>query len=120
MPCRYDPGPEDYLRSEKDKNVKLTKALDKLTRENDQLREALLNLINNRDYVLPQAVVKKVKTAQSKHRKEDLARLEKTFREQIASGEAFDEDLYRLLGLVIMADPEKELQPQLGFDPDDF
>jgi predicted transcriptional regulator len=120
MPCRYDPGPEDYLRDEKRKTEKLTKELDKLTRENDQLREALLNMINDKDYVLPAAVVKKVKTNQTKHRKEDLVRLEKTFREMIASGEGDAPELYENLGRVMTADPTEELEPQLGFNPDDF
>lgn len=111
MPCTYDPGPSDYLRDERAKNEKMKKDLDRLTHENDQLREALLNLINDRDYVLPEPVVKKVSENQTKHRKEDLKRLKKTFIES--------EDATRL-GLVILADPTKPLEPQLGFDPDDF
>lgn len=110
-PCTYDPGPEDYLRSERAKNEKMKKDLDRLTVENDRLREALLNIINDKDYQLPAAVVKEVTKSQEKHRKEDLARLKKTF---LASKDA------ERLGLVILADPSKELEPQLGFNPDDF
>lgn len=111
MPCRYDPGPEDYLRGERAKNEKLTKDLDKLTRENDMLREALLKLITDPTYKVPAAVVKKVSTDQTKHRKEDLKRLEKAFRESRDAEK---------LGKVMLADPTKPLEPQLGFDPDAF
>lgn len=120
MPCRYDPGPEDYLRSEKVKTEKLTKDLDRLTKENDRLREALLNLINDKDYQLPAAVVKAVTKNQVKHRKEDLARLEKTFRQSIKDAEGDQPELFELLGRVLTADPDKDLTPQLGFDPDDY
>jgi len=126
MPCRYDPGPEDYLRSERQKVEKLTKDLDKLTHENDQLREALLRLINDPNYKLPQAVVKKVKTNQVKHRKEDLKRLEKTFRDDIANGVTgitrgtVQTSIYEILGKIVAADPNEPLEPQLGFDPDEF
>lgn len=111
MPCIYDPGPEDHLRDERAKNEKMRKDLDHLTHENDQLREALLNLINDRNYVLPEPVVQTVSENQTKHRKEDLKRLKKTFMES--------EDALRL-GLVILADPTKPLEPQLGFNPDEF
>jgi phosphoribosylaminoimidazole-succinocarboxamide synthase len=111
MPCRYDPGPEDYLRTEKQKVAKLTKDLDKLTAENDRLREALLNLINDKDYVLPAEVVKEVQAEQVKHRKADLKRLERVF--------LTNKDALRL-GKVLLADPKKPLEPQLGFDADEF
>jgi hypothetical protein len=91
--------------------VALKKVADKLTHENDMLREELLRIAEINPKLLKPAFVKKINAAQIKHRKEDLQRLEQTFR---TSKDA------EKLGLVMLADPNKPLEPQLGFDPDAY
>lgn len=117
MPCHYDPGPDDLARSRADAErrlgnrlTKLTKDLDKLTHENDILREAVLAAAEA-GFDIPPASLSLIEKEQIAHRKEDLKRLEKTFKES--------KDAQRL-GLVVLADPTKPLEPQLGFDPDEF
>jgi len=106
MPCRYD-EPIGVYRN----NCNHRPELDRLTAENDALREALLKITLDPDYKLPQRVKKAIELKQLEHRKADLKRLEATFRK--------NRDAERL-GLVILADPTKELEPQLGFDADKF
>jgi hypothetical protein len=101
MPCQYyAPGEAASIRANEYKAE-----LDRLTRENDRLRELVLTGAVNPDER------KKIEKEQIKHRKEDLARLKKTFTDQ--------RDAKRL-GLVMLADPKRPLEAQLGFDPDDF
>ena len=118
MPCQvYDPPRYGYTSHEScDKSLaaldaKWKKINDKLTLENDILRDVILGIAETNPELIPPKVFKKVEADQIKHRKEDLARLEKTFR---ASKDA------ERLGKVILADPKKPLEPQLGFNPDDF
>lgn len=126
MPCRYDPGPEDHLRTELERNKKLRKDLDRLTHENDQLREALLRLITEENYVLPAPAFERIAETQTKHRQEDLDRLESAIRELIGNDvdhvrltpSNIELNLFEALGRVLTADPGKALEPQLGFDPD--
>ena len=122
MPCRYEEGPADFLRTEKQRTAQLTADLDKLTAENDRLREAILTLIADREAELHPDVVKVIENDQTKHRKEDLRRLEKQFRTELAATTDFARErvLHQLAGAVVTADPSKPLEPQLGYDPDTF
>ena len=126
MPCRYDPGPNDYLRDERQKNEKLMSDLDRLTHQNDQYREALLNMINDRGYNLPADVVADITVDQTAHRQEDLDRLEKYCRTILSEGathvsiDGEELTIHEVLGRVVTADPSKTLEPQLGFDPNEF
>lgn len=116
MPCTYyTPGEERELAR---KNYK--KELDRLTHENDLLREALFVALDGGE--IDSEFLKQVGADQVKHRKEDLARLEATFRKELAStnDHARESILYSLIGRVVVADPTKPLKPQLGFDPDDY
>jgi hypothetical protein len=89
----------------------LKKIADKLTHENDMLREELLRIAEKDPKLLKPAFLKKINAAQIKHRKEDLQRLEQTFRKSRDAEK---------LGLVMLADPTKPLEPQLGFNPDAY
>lgn len=121
MPCRMDDyPPTSYVVREIDtaevRKLKadlerIKKAADKLTHDNDMLREAVLKAANSDPKLYTKTFLKKVGVDQIKHRKEDLARLEKTFRDS--------KDAERL-GKVMLADPNHPLEPQLGFDPDKF
>jgi hypothetical protein len=108
MPCRYDMpvGNEDKATINR-----LRKDLDKLTAENDMLREAVLNLTRDREFELDPAVVKIIAEDQTKHRAADLKRLRNVF---IKNRDA------ERLGLVMLADPKKPLEEQLGFSPDAY
>lgn len=124
MPCSYYlPGEEAAIA-----NSKLKEDLDRLTHENDMLREIVLKLATKDD--MPAEIWTKINQNQIEHRKEDLARLEKEFRliawEYLHSQgpsaltlPGFLEIVARLK-LVQEADPKKPLAEQLGFDPDDF
>jgi len=122
MPCRYDPTPEEIRASEKVRSDSYRKKLDKLTAENDTLREALLALTEKRDYVVPESTMKIIKADQIKHRKADLKRLEKSLRADLALTTDFarEQTIQRMIGAVVTANPELPLEPQLGFDPDSF
>lgn len=111
MPCisEYPGEREAGLREE----------LDRLTHENDELREALLTLKDGGE--LRPAMWMKIGREQIKHRKEDLARLDRTLREALRKAKPGVTNvtlLYERLGRVVAADPSKPLEPQLGFDPD--
>lgn len=106
MPCQsnYDDYANKSARAE----------LDRLTKENDMYREALLKIFEDNPGIsvkLPKKFVAALAESQIKHRKEDLARLEKTFIK--------DQDTENLQK-VWDADPMQPLEPQLGFNPDDF
>jgi hypothetical protein len=107
MPCQsnYD----DYS------NQSATRAeLNRLTAENDMLREALIKIFEENpgfSTKLPKKLVAAISTSQIKHRREDLDRLEKTFIKNKNT---------ELLQKVWDADPSKPLEPQLGFNPDDY
>lgn len=90
---------------------KFKEIADKLTHENDILRETILAVAEKNAKLFDAKLLKQVGIDQVKHRKQDLARLESVFR---ASKDA------QRLGLVMLADPKKPLIPQLGFDPDEF
>jgi hypothetical protein len=103
VPCRSD-YPE--IRTMVDPT--LAAKLDKLAHENDMLREALLAVPQEH---VDTKVRRLISKNQVEHRKEDLARLKETFRQRNDFGR-FEK--------VILADPKKPLEPQLGFDPDAF
>lgn len=118
MPCTYyTPAEEREMAA-----VRYRKELDRLTHENDMLREALMVAVNGGE--VDADFLKTVYKNQVKHRKEDLKRLEKTFRAIIAKNEdvdpAYSFNVYEALGRTLAADPTKPLTPQLGFDPDEF
>jgi pyruvate/oxaloacetate carboxyltransferase len=104
-------GDEIRAMNAEDKAATFKRAADKLTHENDMLREAILEAAIKAPRAFSAAFLKKIGIEQTKHRKEDLARLEKVFR---ASKDA------EKLGKVMLADPTKPLAKQLGFDPDDY
>lgn len=107
MPCRYDPTPGEIAYSEN----KRREDLDRLTRENDELREIVIRLVADRDFTPPKRFLTQVTKSQISHRKQDLKRLEQTF---LKSKDA------EKLSKVWSADPSKPLKEQLGFDPDEF
>ena len=112
MPCNsdyMDPTPAE-------RETKIRKEMDKLTRENDLLREMVINL--DQGGKLTATELRMVKRNQTAHRKEDLDRLEKTLREAITKGATDSGNVYEMLGRVVVADPSQPLEPQLGFDPD--
>lgn len=118
MPCRVEEPWESNVRyhtSEAEKAQLLAekwkKIADKLTLENDLLREGILAAAEKAPKAFTATFLKKVSLDQIAHRKEDLRRLEKVFR---ASKDA------EKLGKVILADPNKPLEKQLGFDPDAY
>jgi hypothetical protein len=122
MPCTYYETQAEINARNSEKAAarqKIIDDLDRLTHENDMLREALLTLANeheseygNFDYFpISEDVLNLIGKNQVKHRKEDLKRLKKVF---MQSKDA------EKLGLVMLADPTKPLEPQLGFDPDAF
>ena len=118
MPCQYY-TPEEERRMAA---AAYRKELDRLTHENDMLREALMVAVNGGE--VDADFLKTVYKNQVKHRKEDLNRLEKTFRAIIAKGEDIDQaypfNVYEALGRTLVADPTKPLSEQLDFDPDEF
>jgi hypothetical protein len=123
MPCRYDPSPYEIEESAR---LRYKADLDRLTHENDVLREFILSLPK---VTVPAAIYEAVNKNQVEHRKEDLKRLEDYFEEQITviskrKPSSFNKDARReyftLLQLVLAADPTEALEPQLGFDPDKY
>lgn len=118
MPCQVEEPWESDLRYRKSEAEsakalaeKWKKIADKLTLENDILREGILAAAEKAPKAFTASFLKKVNLDQIAHRKEDLRRLEKVFR---ASKDA------EKLGKVILADPNKPLEKQLGFDPDAY
>lgn len=111
MPCQV----EDYSyrrSSESSQQANKYKELaDNLTHDNDMLREAILKAAVTNPELFNKNILKMVETDQIAHRKEDLRRLKRTFTKS--------RDAERL-GKVMLADPKKPLEPQLGFDPDEF
>ena len=117
MPCTDDFRPRNSSAPDPETQVRL----DQLTRENDELREALLTLKEGGE--LTAVMWMKIGREQVKHRQEDLNRLEKQFRSSIADQKAMGREgvatlTHGFLGLVVTADPSRPLEPQLGFDPD--
>jgi hypothetical protein len=106
MPCRSDYMEEP--RTVQVQDPKLVRKLDNLTHENDMLREALLAVPKEHVDAKIRRIVSK---DQTEHRKEDLARLKQTFQRS--------KDFSRF-EKVVLADPKKPLEAQLGFDPDAF
>ena len=108
MPCHYyTPGEEAEIRA-----TKARKKLDELTAEADKLREILIDAVENNKVPEPdEKLMKEIVKRQIDHRKMDLARLEDTFTR--------NKDADRLKK-VWAANPKLPLEPQLGFDPDDF
>ena len=126
MPCR-----SDYMEpTPAERHTALHKKLDELTRENDQLREMVLDL--DAGGKLTAANRRMVTREQVKHRKEDLARLERTLRGMIDMAEAAGDTwvdmpggkklelryAYERFGRVMIANADRPLEPQLDFDPD--
>ncbi len=141
MPCRVELSEaeiEANRRARTDREIAtvvkpLQERNDELTHENDILREALLKIIGFEPKAaiwIGKDVAQKIEEDQVEHRKEDLRRLEVYFLEQIQSyakvnpptDKSYDMlDKYTgLLGKIRHADPEKPLEEQLGFDPDDY
>lgn len=108
MPCRVDEPFEPAGSGAA--AIKWRSKADQLTAENDLLREAIIGLVDEGTPPSPK-VMKLIEKNQITHRKEDLKRLEKTFR---AAKDA------ERLGKTMLADPTKPLEPQLGFDPDAY
>lgn len=116
MPCGYFDNRETRVIHTADPEMrkqleKYKTDLDNLTHDNDMLREAILKASKTNPELFDKKVLHIANFDQIKHRKEDLARLKKTFTKM--------KDAERL-GLVMLADPKEPLEPQLGFDPDDF
>jgi len=126
MGCR-----SDYMEpTPAERHAALHKKLDELTRENDLLREMVLDL--DAGGKLTAANRRMVTREQVKHRKEDLARLERTLRGMIDMAEAAGDTwvdmpdgkklelryAYERFGRVMIANADRPLEPQLGFDPD--
>ena len=112
----------------------LQKRNNDLTHENDQLREAILNIVtvlgSDAENLVPSAFFKKIQKNQVEHRKEDLRRLDETFRAYLWAAVAeqgtaafttkdFQDTMVRIHA-VQDADPNEPLEPQLGFDPDEY
>jgi hypothetical protein len=112
MPCQVD---DSYYRSSstsyEQAASKFKELADNLTHENDMLREAILKAAETNPELFNKQTLKIVQADQIEHRKEDLKRLKKTFMKS--------KDAERL-GKVMLADPKLPLEPQLGFDPDEF
>jgi hypothetical protein len=114
MPCR-----SDYMEpTPAEREAPLRKELDRLTAENDRLREIIIAVVEGTP--IKPSDLKWVATEQVAHRKDDLARLEKTFREALTKNppKKTADVLHLRLGRVVTADPTKSLESQLGFDPD--
>lgn len=105
MPCQ---GPSAYEIAAMERGEQ-KRLIDRLTRENDELREKLLTLLSGGTLTKPES--NEILASQIAHRKEDLKRLKQQFKK--------NKDALRY-GLVGLADPKKPLEPQLGFNPDDF
>jgi len=140
MPCRVELSDAEIRANEKaakdraiaDALKPIQKRNDELTHENDQLREALLKIIEyypKASTWIGEELHKKIYKDQVKHRREDLRRLEETFRDEMwkliqQNGKsALTSNRMKALNLKIQAvqdaDPTKPLEPQLGFDPDE-
>lgn len=134
MPCQSEPSgyanvdfrgqliPDaspDYVRDIKP----LERAVDRLTHENDVLREVVLQLADSL-HGSPEAIsgMESLRTMQTDHRREDLDRLERTLTTPHLYAEfELTPDVRRdMVRKVIQADPTKPLEPQLGFDPDAY
>lgn len=113
MPCQvWEPSYSSaQMHNETARGDKYKELADKLTHENDMLREAIILAWSKEPKLFTAKTMKVVNANQVKHRKEDLARLEATFRKSRDAEK---------LGLVMLADPTKPLEKQLGFDPDAY
>ena len=128
MPCN-DGGPLYPSAALSAENTRLKDRNNKLAYDNDLLRETLLKIMNaapGTPVEIDASVMKMFEKDQIAHRKEDLKRLENTFRTALANDIARDElklsrDLcFKYLGQVVMASPKKPLADQLGFDPNAY
>lgn len=108
MPCNYYlPGEEAEIRA-----TEARKKLDELTAEADRLREIIIEAVINKAVPkVDKKFMSLIVARQVAHRQMDLDRLADTFNK--------NKDAERL-AKVWAADPAKPLEPQLGFDPDDF
>ena len=136
MPCRVDPTPEeiDAANQRRADNAtkarRVTKAESEVQRLETQINWLSIQLDYTRDLVyrmwntspdelgiypaaLAQEVTETLKI-QEKHRQADLNRL------ITALGKNLTQKNKSLLKKVLEADPSKPLEPQLGFNPDDF
>jgi len=142
MPCRVEPTEAELeasrqarTNSEIAKVVKpLKKRNDELTHENDQLREVVLKMVKNfqpSEDVISRELLEQITLNQVEHRKEDLRRLDKYFTKYLEDSVKTQglahalqtqdfKDVFARLEKVMAADPEKPLEPQLGFDPDKY
>lgn len=142
MPCRVElteAEREAERRARTDREIAkvvepLQKRNDELTHENDMLREAVLALVERYkptgDAIVPEELLKKIQKNQVEHRKEDLRRLEEFFLNEmwiltqkngrLALGSDEMLALNAKLQAVRSADPNKPLESQLGFDPDEY
>lgn len=141
MPCRVDPTPEEIAQAAKRRaeaaaapakkeaekaNRRLTassKQIEALETANNALSvrvDYLQDLVWRMDKADTTAAYNKLKPeinavleAQEKHRQADLDRLVRV----LSASEPID---YEKLRKVLAADTSKPLEPQLGFNPDDF
>lgn len=148
MPCKVEESEaEKNARLKAWKDAEIAQAIipfqrrnDELTHENDILRETILSLVeqapNTIPKLLPEGLLESIQANQVAHRQEDLRRLVTYFTNRLtkvtqtlAEGgdiEVIAERVRRAnkviekLDLVAKADPSKPLEPQLGFDPDDY
>lgn len=119
MPCYYEPTPTEIRKSEDRRVAAIKKPLEKdiaklqninnvLSVKLDRLHEDIIKYFEG--WLDVPNFVKQVREDQIKHRQDDLDRL-------LASGTIKDPDTIRRVAL---ADPNLPLEPQLGFNPDDY
>jgi len=109
------PGEEEAIVASK-----LREDLDRLTHENDILREIVLQ--HAPDHV-PLTILEEISKAQEAHRQEDLDRLKATLLRLMRDPQTHPSHLFGYAGdlkKVLNADPKKPLLDQLGFDPDAY
>lgn len=122
-----EPTPAELARGRESDLVAVKAELDRLTAENDRLRELVLRLVDGEPVTKQE--LEWVRREQAAHRKEDLVRLDRALRDIIATNKDGWVDMpsgrrmalssaYERLGRVVAADASKPLEPQLGFDPD--
>lgn len=126
MPCRYDPTQAEIdaaRAAELDRAIAPIRAdLDRLTHENDMLRELVLTSVHKQKPVqIENGLLATIVERQIAHRKEDLNRLEETLAERVRETSGAERKQAAIdLTAVLVADPHFPLAEQLGFDPDDY
>lgn len=134
MPCRVDPTPEEIEASNRARHDRIVAEAiapfqernDRLTHENDMLREVILeSLASGSTVVLTEEQAEAIRKNQVAHLVEDLQRLNETLQglldaaiasKNLAGMAQYASDLFKVQN----ADPTMPLQAQLGFDPDSY